>query len=401
MDNPMMLSDVKIIDLCQNVAGPGISAIASDYGAEVIKIETMEGNPERLYAPMIEGQGMTGAWINRGKKSLTLNLKDPEAIEIIRKLAADTDVFIEGFRPGVISRLGLGYDVISQINPKIVYIHASAYGQSGPYADMPGYDVMAQALSGMISVTGEKGGRGIKHGITLADYFTGPNGYCAMMTALHYARNTGIGQEVDVSLLQGMIYMNSPIDRMNDIGVVRPNGSHHTAMCPFGGFYNSKGEGVVICAPSRKHWQTVADALHRPDYMTNPDYETSYSRSCHQEEIIADIEAWLDTFPDMTAAMAELEKYGVPHCRINTTEDVVNDPQVKHMGYLVQAPTMDNQKQETWLTRGPNAFFSKTPGYIHKAPTIGQHNYEILEGLGYTDDEIDRLMARMAGKKEG
>ena len=393
-----MLSDVRILDFCQNVAGPGISAMASDYGADVIKIEPMEGDPARSYAPMIDGKGMTGAWINRGKKSITLNLKNPEAIEICKKLIATADVMIEGFRPGVISRLGLGYDVASEINPKLVYIHASAFGQSGPYADKPGYDIMGQALSGMISVTGEKGGRGIKHGTTLADYFAGPNGYCAMMTALHYARNTGIGQEIDCSLLQGMIYMNSPIDRMNDIGVIRPNGSHHSAMCPFGGYYNSKGEGVVICAPSRKYWGAIAQAMNRPDYMTNPDYETSFSRSCHQETIIAEIEAWLDTFPDMAAAIEEMNRYGIPNCRINTTEDVVNDPQVKHMGFLVQAPTMDDQQQETWLTRGPNAFFSKTPGYIHKADTLGQHNYEVLGELGYSREDVDRLMADM-GKK--
>ena len=302
-----MLDDVKILDFTTNVAGPGASAIATDFGAQVIKIEAQSGDSARTYAPFIEGKGMTHAWVNRGKKSIVMNLKDPRAVEVCKKLAADADVLVEGFRPGVMDRLGLGYETMKEINPKLVYCSVSAFGQTGPYAQRPGFDLLGQAISGMISVNGEKGGRPIKHGVTLADYFAGPNAYAAIMTALHYQRRTGLGQHIDVSLIQGMIYLNSPIDRLNDGVIVKPNGGHHSALCPFGGFWNEQGEGVIICAPNPKAWATLAKAMNRPDFLDpNSKYATCNTRAAHQEEIIPEIEAWLNTFPNMDAAIERM-----------------------------------------------------------------------------------------------
>ena len=388
-----MLDDVKILDFTTNVAGPGASAIATDFGAQVIKIESQNGDSARTYAPFIDGKGMTHAWVNRGKKSMVMNLKDPRAIEIVKKLVVDADVLVEGFRPGVMDRLGLGYETLKAINPKLVYCSVSAFGQTGPYAQRPGFDLLGQAISGMISVNGEKGGRPIKHGVTIADYFAGPNAYAAIMTALHYQRRTGLGQHIDVSLIQGLIYLNSPSDRLNDGVGGQPNGGHHSALCPFGGFWNKAGEGVIICAPNPKAWASVAKAMDRPDFLTDPKYATVNVRAKYQEEIIPEIEAWLDTFPNMDAAIERMMECDVPCCRINTTEDVVNDPQVKHMGYIVQAPTQDDiTSRDTFLTRGPNALFSDKPGYIHKAPTLGQNTREILEGLGYGQAEIEQML---------
>ena len=364
----MMLDDVKILDFTTNVAGPGASAMASDFGAKVIKIESQSGDSARTYAPFMDGKGMTHAWINRGKKSVVMNLKDPRAIEVCKKLIKEADVLVEGFRPGVMDRLGLGYDVCKEINPGLVYCSVSAFGQTGPYAQRPGFDLLGQALSGMISVNGEKGGHPIKHGVTIADYFAGPNAYAAIMTALHYQRRTGKGQHIDVSLLQGMIYLNSTIDRLND--------------------------GVIVCAPNPKAWAAVAKAMDRPDFLTDPKYATVNVRAKYQEEIIAEIEAWLSTFPNMDAAIEHMMACDVPCCKINNDQDVVNDPQVKHMGYIVQAPTPDDvTSRDTFLTRGPNAFFSETPGYIHKAATLGQNTHEVLAGLGYSEDEIAQMMA--------
>lgn len=388
-----MLDDLKVLDLTANVAGPGAAAIFTDFGATVIHVESITGDSARTYAPFADGKGLTHDWVNRGKKSLVMDLKDPRAVEIIKKLAAGCDVFIEGFRPGVISRLGLGYDVIREINPKIVYCHVSAFGQTGPYAKKPGFDLMGQALSGMISVNGEKGGRPIKHGVTLADYEAGPNTYAAIMTALYYQRRTGEGQEIDCSLLNGMIFLNSPIDRLNDGIVVRPNGGHHSALCPFGGFFNNRDEGVIICAPNPRAWETVAKAMNRPDFLTEEKYSTCNIRAKHQVEIIQEIEDWLNTFPNMDAAIECMEKFGVPCCRINTTEDVVNDPQVKHMGFIVEAPTQDDiTSRKTFITRGPFAQFPAHPGSIHKAPTLGQHSGEIMRELGYSEHEIESML---------
>ena len=239
-----MLDDIKVLDLTTNVAGPSAAAIFSDYGATVYHIEAPEGDAIRNLFPRMDGKSLAHGWMNRGKKSLALNLKDPRAVEVVKKLAAECDVFLEGYRPGVMDRFGLGYDVIKEINPKIIYCHLSAFGQSGPYAKKPGYDLIGQALSGMVSTTGEKGGRPLKHGVTIADLYAGTNTFAAIMTALHHQRRTGEGQEIDTSLLQGMVYLNQAIDKLNEGTVVEPNGAHHTSMCPFGTFYNDKNEGV-------------------------------------------------------------------------------------------------------------------------------------------------------------
>ena len=223
-----MLDDVKVLDFTTNAAGPVASAEMSDYGAQVIKIESMNGGPERTYVPILEGKSLTHAWVNRGKKSITLNLKDPRAIEIVKALAKDADVLIESNRPGVMKRLGLDYETLKEINPSLIYCSLTAFGQTGPYSQKPGFDMMGQALSGMMSITGEKGGQPLKHGIALADYFGGFNVFASVLTALHYQRRTGKGQYIDVSLLQGMIHLNSTIDRLNDGVLCKPNGNHHS-----------------------------------------------------------------------------------------------------------------------------------------------------------------------------
>lgn len=288
-----MLDDVKVLDFTTNAAGPVASAEMSDYGAQVIKIESMNGGPERTYVPILEGKSLTHAWVNRGKKSITLNLKDPRAIEIVKALAKDADVLIESNRPGVMKRLGLDYETLKEINPSLIYCSLTAFGQTGPYSQKPGFDMMGQALSGMMSITGEKGGQPLKHGIALADYFGGFNVFASVLTALHYQRRTGKGQYIDVSLLQGMIHLNSTIDRLNDGVLCKPNGNHHSGLCPFGCFNTDKGESVIICAPSAKAWEAVAKAMNRPDYLTDPEYNTIGARTKNMVKVIAEIEACL------------------------------------------------------------------------------------------------------------
>ncbi len=399
-DREMMLKGVKIIDFTLNIAGPTASALATDYGATVIKVEPQTGDPCRGYAPYIDGKGMSHAWANRGKQSVVANLKDPRGVEMCKRLIADADVLVESFRPGVMERLGLGYDVLKEINPKLIYCSISAFGQTGPYAQKPGYDLMGQAISGMISVTGEKGGRPLQHGVSLADFFAGVNAYAAIATALIYQRATGKGQHIDVSLIQGMIYLNSPIDRLNVGLIVKPNGRHHPAQAPFGCFYNDEGEAVVICAHTGRPWENLTKAMERPDLLTDEKFAEFRTRTANQDELVTIIEAWLNTFPNIDAAIARLDEFDVPNCKINNTQDVLNDPQVKHMGYVVEAPTPDDvTSQDTYITRGPNALFSETPGYIHKAPTLGQNSREIFEELGYSAEEIDSMLSDWAPKR--
>ena len=250
----------------------------------------------------------------------------------------------------------------------------------------------------MMSITGEKGGKPLKHGIALADYFGGFNAFAAVMTALHYQRRTGKGQYIDVSLIQGMIHLNSTIDRLNDGVLCQPNGNHHSGLCPFGCFNTDKGESVIICAPSAKAWETVAAAMDRPDFLTDPEYNTINARVKNMDRIIGEIEAWLSSFPSLKEACERMTQYHMPYCMVNNDQQVVEDPQVKHMGYIVQAPTADDIKQPTYQTRGCNALFSEAPGEIRKAATLGQHNHEVLEELGYGPEEIDQMMEEFRQK---
>ena len=202
-----MLDGIKVLDFTTNAAGPTAGGMMTDYGAYVVKIERPKtGADERTFGVQVEGgKSLLCAWFNRGKKSVTMDLKDPEAIAIIKRMVVDFDVLIENNRPGVMKKLGLDYETLHAINPRLVYCSLSAFGQTGPYAKKPGYDILAQAMSGMMDVTGEKNGPPMKHGTTLGDYFGGVNAYASIVTALIYQQRTGIGQHIDVSLLQGLI----------------------------------------------------------------------------------------------------------------------------------------------------------------------------------------------------
>ena len=386
-----MLEGIKILDFAVNVAGPHVSAIATDYGASVIKIEARNGAPCRGYAPYIDGIGFSSCWVNRGKKSVTMDLKDPRAIEACKKLIKDADVLVESFRPGVMDRFGLGYEEMHKLNPKLVYCSVSAFGQTGPYAQKPGYDIMAQALSGMVSVTGPKGSAGYMHGVSIADFFAGVNGYAAMMTALFHAMRTGEGQHVDVSILGGMVYLNSPIDRLNTGTIVKANGNHHQAQSPFGIFEHKSGRQVVICAHTGAPWERIIKMIEHPEW--NEIYPTVKDRGARQEEIIAVVTDWLNSFDNLDDAIAIMDECGVPNCRVNTVPDVINDPQVLHMGYVVQAPVPDNVNSiKTYTTRGPNAIFSAHPGSIHKQAVLGADSREVFVELGYSKEEVESMV---------
>ena len=212
-----MLEGVRVLDFSSNAAGPTCAAMLADYGAEVVKIERpVTGNDERAYGIQVDGGvSLLGAWLNRGKKSVTLNLKDPEAIKLIKQMVKEFDVLVESGRPGVMKKLSLDFETIHAINPKLVYCSVSAFGQDGPYSRKPGYDIIAQAMSGLMDITGEKNGPPMKSGTTLSDYVGGINAFGSVLAALRYAEHTGIGQHVDVSLLMSMIYLNGAVEYLN------------------------------------------------------------------------------------------------------------------------------------------------------------------------------------------
>lgn len=386
---------VRIVDMTQNAMCQCASAF-SDFGAEIIHIERPTGGGERTYYPMIDGKPGGYLWFGRGRKSLTLNTKHPEAIKIIKDLVKTADIFVESSIPGAMDRNGLGYDDLIKINPKLVYISISAFGSQGPMAHKPGYDTLGQAMSGRWAVTGEKGGVPLKDGNTIADFTGAFCAYSAGVTALYHAQRTGEGQHVEVSLVGSMFYFNSTFDRLNDGVNIKPNGNHHSGCCPFGGFENGKGDMVVICAPQPKPWANLCRAMGREDLIDDEKFDTNNKRCQHQDEVVDLIETWLATFPTIEDAIKVLDENDVPYGQVLDNEQILHNEQMIANHLWEDAPTPNGYSEQTYRARSPFAKFSKTPGHIHKTALLGENNHEIMSELGYSDEDIERLQEEFA-----
>ena len=281
-----MLSGVKVLDFTSNAAGPCCASMLADYGAEVIKIERPKvGNDERTYGIQVDNVSLLGAWLNRGKKSVTMNLKNPKAIEVLKKMIADCDILVESARPGVMDRLGLGYETVHELNPKLVYCSVSAFGQSGPYAHKPGYDLIAQAMSGIMDLCGEKDGPPVKSGTTLSDYVGAINAFGSIVTALRYAEKTGIGQHIDVSLLMTMIYLNGAVEYLNIGQKLTRSGNHHNTLAPYGLFTGNNGQSIVLAVISPKLWAEFCNVMNHSELIDDPKFCTLQQRRKNAEEL--------------------------------------------------------------------------------------------------------------------
>lgn len=388
-----MLDSLKVLDFTFNIAGPMASAELADYGASVVKIEKMTGAEERNFAPMVKGKSLCHSWINRGKKSITLNLKDDKGLALAKQLIQNADVMIESFRPGVMKGLGLGYDDVKALNPSIIYCSVSAYGQTGKYSTKPGYDIIAQAVSGMMSVTGNQEGSPMKHGTALADFFAGVGAYASIMTALFYRERTGKGQHVDMSLVNGMIHLNSTIDRLNEGLVAGRTGNHMNGLAPFGLFNGNKGESLIIAAPSNKMFSILANAMKQPSLIADERFNTVQKRAGNYLALVSIIETWLKTFTNIQEAVELLEASGIACSKVYDNQDVANDAHFREQGWIVDAHPAKDVAIDTFVTRGPLAKFSEAPGHIRQASVLGEHNYEIFKEFGLSESDIDDLLS--------
>ena len=388
-----MLEGLKVIDITNNIAGPGAAAMLADHGAEVIHVEKpVWGDDARNYVPQIDGVSSCYMFSNRSKKSLVLDLKDPEAVEVLKKLAADADVFLEANRPGVMKRLGLDYEAIRAVNPDIIYCSISAFGQTGPKSQVPGYDIIAQAYSGMAYYTGEPGTPPVKNYFAVGDFVAGYNAFGSIMTALYYRAVTGRGQYVDVSLARGLLTMNMCIgDRVS--GIPREKtGSHDMHLCPYGIFNGPNGDNVIIGAINVNTWRNLCLAMERPELAGDPRYITNDVRVAHKQEVISIIEDWLGSFATMEEAVERLNKFGVPNMKAYTVDDILSDEHALSQGWIRDIPTPESVKTADSLPGMLGyADFSEGELVLRPAPDLGQHNMEILTGCGLSYEEARRL----------
>lgn len=382
-----MLADIKVLDLTTTVAGAGAAAMLADYGATVVKAEAPGGDPLRKIPPFPEGESLVHCWFNRGKQSVILDLESEEDVATIRNIMTKVDVVVEDCKPGYLAGKGLGYDQVSKDNPGLIYCSVTPFGQTGPYRDKEGNDLMAQALSGVMEITGEMDGPPEKHGTPVGDYAASQSAYSAIVAALCLRFKTGEGQAIDVSTMRNLIWLNSAVDRVNVNVYTTREGNHHPALSPFGLFYGNNGQSVIICGLNAKIWSSLCNIIGHPEYIDAPRYSTVSQRTANRFEVVEMLETWLKTFDNIQDAIKLLEAGNVPSCQVYGAREVFSDPHYTdpEVGWLVQAPTptsLQAKGKATYLTHSTNAKFSKTPGSIKQAPDLGEHAPSLMEQLG-------------------
>ena len=383
------LEGVRVLDFTQYLSGPHCTAV---LGAEIIKVERPgQGEPERLAMPMTpKRESYQFLSYNRGKKSVTLNLKSPKGIEVAKKLAAQVDVLVENFACDVMERLGLGYEEVRKSNPRIIYASISGFGHTGPRRHDVCYDVVAQAMGGLMSVTGYPDGEPLKVGISLGDYMGGYNGVIAILAALYYRKVTGEGQAIDISMQDGIWSMVFP-DRANyfdDYIVPKRIGNHLSSSAPFGA-YNAKDGYVVICTITDPQWQKVLQAMGREDLIGEQRYETRENRTKNMEEVDGLVQGWCKE-RTVEEVIAILNKYQVPCSSLPTFDQVAVDPQLQNREMIVEVDQPISGKVKLI---GSVYKMSKTPGDRKKRiSSVGEHNEEVYGGLlGMDAKEMQKL----------
>ncbi len=385
------LDDVTVLDLSHALAGPFASTLLGDYGAEVIKIEPLEGEIARAWGPPFYGdQAAYFVNLNRNKKSVALDLKHPEGKALFLRLLDRADVVLENLRVGSVARLGIDYERARERQPRIIYCSISGFGQDGPYRDRAALDLVVQAESGLISVTGEAGGRGVRAGVSIADITAGLYAAFGVVTALHARSKTGRGQYIDVSMLEGQLGILSGMvgAYLADCVVPQPMGTAYGALLPYQTF-QTRTRDIAIGIGSDKLWRAFCPLLGIAHMVDDPRYVTNAARHANRPSLVAALQAAF-----LTKTYEEWESIllpaGIPMGAINTIDHVVEHPQVKARGVLVEC---DHPVAGAVRMVGPPVRLSDTPGAVRApAPLLGEHTDEVLKSrLGMPDEEIGRL----------
>ena len=387
-----MLQGLRVLDFTRVLAGPYCTAMLADLGAEVIKVEPPQGDDQRHMGRMVQGESTNFILNNRGKKSVRLDLKHAEGQRIARELAARSDVVIENFKPGVADRLGIGYAELAGRKPDLVYCSISGFGQNGPNAGRPSYDVVAQAMSGMMSLTGEADGAPTLIGESVGDICAGMFAAWGIMAALYDRERSGRGRHIDVAMFDALLAMQPTALAQYLFGGVPPVrvGNRHPLSSPFGAYAARDGH-LVIAAANDKLFQAVADTIGRPDLPADPRFGSDGERSRYDAELRPLIEAW-STTQSVEEAVAALTRAGVPAAPIQDTAQAIDSEQarVRRLATRALHPVLG----EVELVEQPVHFSGVARGRLDGAPTLGQHSASVLaDVLGMDAAAIDGLRA--------
>ena len=381
------LDGTRVIDLGRHQAGPRCAQVLARLGAEVIKVERLGGEETRYHGPYVRKQSSYWVQYNSGKKSLSMDLRKEEGKEALRKLIKISDVLLQNFRPGTIETMGFGYDVLKDLNPRIIMVNVSAYGQFGPYREKIGYDPIGQTMSGIAMVTGHDGMPPIRAGVPIIDRTTALHSAIGTLAALHERQSSGEGQAIDVCLADtGYSFTEIPITAYHGAGIEPSRGSGADG-AP-GGIYPCKEGWVLVTAGDQHQWHRVCNALGKPEWLEDPRFSTRPERMKNKETVSEAMNALLSTMT-MNEAIDHFTRYDITAAPVNTIAQAAQDPHPWERRVMVDVP--DFLAGEIAVS-GDFWHFSRTPAVVGSTPKVGEHNEEVLSGLlGYSEEEIAEL----------
>lgn len=374
------LNGVRVLDLSRVLAGPYCTALLADLGAEIIKLEPPAGDDYRHIGPFRDGESALFTLNNRGKKSLVLDLKAPADLALAQEIAARVDVVVENFRPGVAARLGLGAEALRAANPRLIYCSISGFGQEGPFRDLPAYDLVVQAMSGLMAATGEEGGAPLKAGESVADLVAGLFASWSILAALVQRGATGQGATLDVAMYDALFSMLTTSHALHLYGATLPErvGNRHPLSTPFGCFGTSDGQ-VVIAVLSNRQFHRLAALVGRPEIADDPRFATDESRTRHEPEIRAAIEAWSMRLTT-EQAVAALGAEGLPTAPIWDIAQAAGSAHATARGLVTELPHPVLGRAP--VVGQPVRFDGAKPVATASAPRLDADRAAVLRGLG-------------------
>jgi len=389
MDGP--LSGVRVLDVTQVMAGPFCAMLLADLGADVIKVEPPHGDQVREQPDKIEGESYSFLAVNRNKRGIVLDMKKPEGRDAFLRLAAGADVVVENNRPGVMGSLGVGYEQVRGVNPRIIYASISGFGQTGPYAPRGGYDLIAQGMSGLMSITGEEGQAPVKCGPPVTDLGAGLFCCTAILAAYIHRERTGEGQRIDTSLLEAGIALSvwESVEYFSGRGVPRPMGSAHRMNAPYQAIRCSDGY-ITIGANNQRLWTTFANLIGRPELLTMEVFQDQRGR-VENRHLLEQLIEEVTTGGTRAEWLQRLTVAGIPCGPVYDYDEVFHDPHVLARE-MVQEVVYPGGTRGRVI--GPPVKMSLTPPTVRKrAPKKGEHAEEVLAEAGYSAEEIERIRA--------